>query len=308
MKVPIMNSSVSIVIPNWNGANLLKKYLPSVIAAAGNSEVIVADDASTDDSCRILKEHFPSVRIIECHRHLGYSSTVNAGVKEASSEIVVLLNTDIEPNRDFLGPLVSHFKDPNVFAVGCMDKSMEKGNIIRRGRGIAFWQNGFYQHARGETNQTNTAWVSGGSGAFRKSMWQKLGGMDESYNPYYWEDIDLSYRAQKLGWVVRFEARSVVVHEHEEGKIKSTVSQKQVKMVSFRNQCYFIWKNISDNALIFSHIVKLPVVILRALLSGDFSIFFGFILALGLLPYAIRYRVSHNRASNRTDREIIEIR
>ena len=195
---------VSIVIPNRNGALLLEKNLPFVIAAAKGGEIIVVDDASTDNSIELLQGKFPSVRVVRKTHHNGYASTVNVGVKEATGDVVVLLNTDVLPEKGFLAPLVKHFSDPSVFAVGCLEKSLEGGKTVLRGRGEAKWEKGFFIHWRGEVDKATTAWVAGGSGAFRKSIWEKLGGMDTMYDPFYWEDIDLSYRAPQVRHTIFF--------------------------------------------------------------------------------------------------------
>jgi hypothetical protein len=80
-----------------------------------------------------------------------------------------------------------------------MDKSMEGDKVVLRGRGIGRWEKGFYIHKRGEIDKVDTAWVSGGSGAFRRLMWNTLGGMDPIYNPFYWEDIDPEIKANFSG-------------------------------------------------------------------------------------------------------------
>jgi GT2 family glycosyltransferase len=206
--------SVSIVLPNWNGESLLGKNLPVVIDAAPDAEIIVADDASSDGSVALLKKKFPGVIVVENRVQQGFAGNVNSGVAHATGDIVVLLNTDVRPEMDFLPPLLTSFADPRVFAVGCREKSHDPGGIVERGRGIARWERGFFVHARGEVNKTDTAWVSGGSSAFRRDLWNKFGGMDTIYNPFYWEDIDLSYRALKAGYRIMFEPKSVVGHFH----------------------------------------------------------------------------------------------
>ncbi|MBI3955715.1 glycosyltransferase family 2 protein [Candidatus Gottesmanbacteria bacterium] len=272
--------NVSIVIPNRNGATLLQKNLPSVLAAAPGAEVIVVDDSSTDDSLGVLKKMFPSVkRIHKTGRH-GFAGSVNIGVKEAKGEIVVLLNTDVRPEANFLSPLLPHFDDPSVFAVGCMEKSLEGGKTLLRGRGEAKWEKGFYIHWRGEVHQPTTAWVAGGSGAFRKSVWEKLGGMDAIYDPFYWEDIDLSYRARKAGYRILFEPTSVVVHEHEKGAIKQEYSELQVKTIAYRNQFLFIWKNLSDPRVLLAHAAWTPIRLLQAMVRGDFAMIVGYLWAI----------------------------
>jgi GT2 family glycosyltransferase len=267
---------ISIIIPNRNGARLLQKNLPYVLAAAKGAEVIVVDDASGDNSLVILKKEFPSVRVLPKTRHDGFASTVNVGVKEAKGEIIVLLNTDVRPEQNFLAPLIRHFDDSAVFGVGCLERSYESGKVVLRGRGEAHWERGFFIHRRGEVDRTDTAWVTGGSGAFRKSIWNTLGGMDPMFNPFYWEDIDLSYRAVKAGYKILFEPRSTVVHEHEKGIIKHEYTPFQIKTIAYRNQFLFIWNNLSDPRIWIEHIVWTPVRLIQATSRGDVPMLVGF--------------------------------
>ncbi len=292
--------SVSIVIPNWNGVYLMRKHLQNVLRGAPDAEIIVADDMSTDGSADYLKKNFPEVIVVARRNHEGFASNVNAGVSRATGDIVVLLNTDVEPERAFLSPLLARFSDPDVFAVGCLEKSAESGKTILRGRGIARWEKGYYIHARGEVDRPTTAWVSGGSGAFRRSMWNQLGGMDTLYNPFYWEDIDLSYRARKAGWKTLFEPKSVVRHYHEAGKIKREFNAKYVKKIAYRNQFIFIWKNVTDMNILLAHALWTPIRILQALLRGDTGMIQGYLLALCILPAILGHR--------RTQRKLLQVR
>ncbi|MBI4062453.1 glycosyltransferase family 2 protein [Candidatus Gottesmanbacteria bacterium] len=283
---------VSIVIPNWNGSTLLSKHLPAITQARGISEIVVVDDGSTDDSVELLHREFPRVRVIEADRHEGFASAVNTGVAKAVGEIVVLLNTDCEPEKKFLEKLLPHFGDANVFAVGCLDKSMEGRRIVLRGRGVARWRRGFYVHQRGEVDKSTTAWVSGGSGAFRKSMWDKLGGMDSLFNPFYWEDIDLSYRALNAGYRLVFEKGSVVKHFHEEGKIMRKYSKWYIRIIATRNQFQFIWKNVASLGIILSHMFWTPIMLVKALFVLDTAFVFGYFAAILRLPVILDRRLS----------------
>lgn len=281
--------NISVVIPNYNGENILGKNLQKVIEAVGDAEIIVVDDASQDDSIKILNSFKPRVKILKNEKNLGFSSTVNEGVRQARGEIIVLLNTDVIPEKDFLKPLVEHFKYKNIFAVGCMDKSIENGKIILRGRGVGKWKRGFLVHSRGEIDKRNTLWVNGGSGAFRKSIWEKLGGFSYFYNPFYWEDIDLSYRALKSGYEILFEPRSVVVHEHEKGAIKNKYSPNQIKTIAYKNQFIFVWRNATDFDLQLQHLFWLPYHFIKAILRNDLEFFRGFFNAFILLPKIIKF-------------------
>ena len=296
---------ISVVIPNYNGEGLLKKNLPKVFNALhGSSEVIVVDDGSKDGSVEFLKTQ--KIKLLKNFKNLGFSSAVNKGVSAAKGEIVVLLNTDVFPENNFLNPLLEHFKDPQVFAVGCLDKSYEKGKVIYRGRGIGKWSRGFLVHSKGEINKNNTLWVSGGSGAFRKSIWDKLGGLNELYNSFYWEDIDLSYRALKAGYKVIFEKKSVVNHEHEKGVIKKSYSQFKVKSIAYRNQFIFVWENATDLPLQFLHVIFLPYHFIKALFSLDLAFFIGFIRAFFLLPKIIQSSLRSQKLFIKSDREVIK--
>lgn len=299
---------ISVVIPNYNGVKLLEKNLPKVLDILknykeGKTEVIVVDDASTDKSVELLKRY--KVGTLAIPKNLGFSSAVNKGVSKAKGEIVVLLNTDVSPEKDFLRPLLGHFKDEKVFAVGCMDKSLENGKTVLRGRGLGKWEKGFLVHRRGEVDKTNTLWVSGGSGAFRKSIWDKLGGLNELYNPFYWEDIDLSYRALKSGYSVLFEPKSMVIHEHGMGAIKEKYSEKEIEKIVYRNQFIFSFSNATDYAIQFGIFFWLPFHLAKAVFRKDVAFFQGFFSALVLLPKVIKTSLKAQKQFVLSDKEII---
>lgn len=311
--------NISVIIPNYNGENLLRKNLPKIIEElqsykGGDVEIIVVDDASTDSSESVISNFIHSAssgqisnfKFIKNKRNLGFSSTVNKGASVARGDILLLLNTDVYPEKGFLMPLLTHFRDEDVFAVGCMDKSIEGENVVLRGRGLGSWKRGFLVHRRGEVNKKSTLWVSGGSGAFRKSIWDKLGGFNELYNPFYWEDIDLSYRAQKSGYKILFEPGSIVFHEHEKGAIKKTYSTFRVKTVAYRNQLIFVWSNATDFNLRVEHVFFLPYHFARALLRLDGAYLLGFFKAFMLLPKVIEFNFESHKQFRIKDKEVIK--
>jgi GT2 family glycosyltransferase len=287
--------SVSIIIPNYNGEQLLKENLPKVINSAKKCEIIVIDDGSTDQSQIVLEKFSNIIRLLHTPKQLGFASAVNRGVNAATGDIIVLLNTDVVPDPSFLPPLISHFKNPHVFAVGALEISHEDGGLVKRGRGIAQWAKGFYIHERGEVNAQDTAWVSGGSGAFRKSLWIQLGGMDEIYNPFYWEDIDLSYRARKSGYLTLFESNSIVHHYHQSGAINQKYSPSFVKQIAYRNQFVFVWKNLSTLSMFWAHVFWTKIRLVQAIFRGDWDMIQGFILAIGKIPDVISKRNGQKR-------------
>src|SRR5215212_2349675 len=114
---PVRASSASVVIPNWNGRDLLEKYLPSVVEAlAGNpaNEIVVVDNGSEDGSAEFLSKHYPAVTLIALPRNLGFGGGSNAGFRAARNGIVVLLNSDMRVDPNFLQPLLDGFSDEDV--------------------------------------------------------------------------------------------------------------------------------------------------------------------------------------------------
>lgn len=313
--IAFFNMDISIIIPNYNGEKLLEKNLPKILEIIsgykeGKAEIIIVDDGSIDNSCTFilnLKSKVENLKLIKNEKNMGFSSTVNKGVKSANGEIVILLNTDVLPENGFLEPLLGHFEDEKMFAVGCMDKSIEGGKTVLRGRGLGLWKRGFLVHRRGEVDKTTTLWVSGGSSAFRKSVWEKLGGLNELYNPFYYEDIDLSYRAVKSGYKILFEPKSIVTHYHEEGAIQNKYSKNQIKSIAYRNQLIFVWENATDYSLQALHLIWLPYHLVQAIVTGDFAFLIGFFKALYHLPKVIQSSLKAQKLFILSDKEVIRI-
>lgn len=312
---------ISIIIPNYNGADLISKNIPRLIKVVSDFqkstgkpvEIIIVDDCSLDSSdavIRSLVEKFENEKVrllsLKTETNTGFSGTINLGAKNAKGELLILLNSDAYPEDDFISPSLSYFNKENVYGVGFMDKSIEGEKIVLRGRGVGRWERGFLLHKRGEVDSNKTLWVNGGSCVVRKKIWDRLGGMDQLYNPFYWEDIDISYRAQKSGYKVYFETKSIIVHEHEKGAIVKTFTPDQVKVIAYRNQVLFSWLNLTDISLVVSHLLWLPYHILRALLRGDHLFIAGFTKALILLPKVIQSRNRRKRFYSLSDKEIIK--
>ncbi len=280
---------LSVVIPTYNSVNLVKINLPQVTKALeqydkNKVELIVTDDNSSDSTVAYLNEFkrrisIPMV-ILNNNRNGGFSVNINRGVRAAKGDIVILLGTDVQPDKDFIKPLLSRFADEKVFAVGCVNQSdQDKDTSVLRGRGIGRWEKGFLFHARGELINDETLWVDCGSGAFRRSTWNSIGGLQELYAPFYWEDVDLSYRAQKMGYAVKIEKDSRVIHEHEKGSIKK-IKSDIVTQTAYRNQFLFVWLNITDSNLLLKHCLLIPYHLVSALKSGNWQFIKGFLAAV----------------------------
>ncbi|KKR70230.1 MAG: hypothetical protein UU12_C0026G0003 [Candidatus Woesebacteria bacterium GW2011_GWA2_40_7b] len=247
---------VSIVIPWCNTEWLVQKNLPAVLAAARNSknnilEIIIVDDGSKDASVSAIEDKFPDIKLIRHKINRGFSASVNTGVRASKGELVCLLNSDVIPQIDFLEAVFIHFRDPKVFAV-----SLNEDGEFGWAKGV--FESGFINHSPGPKSTTphKTFWVSGGSGVFRRKIWMELGGMDERlFSPFYWEDLDLSYRAMKRGYQLIWDPNAKVEHKHE--TTMKRLPQEYVNRIRERNQLLFIWKNLTSIRFTRKHILGL---------------------------------------------------
>ncbi len=291
--------TISIIIPSWNSAEKLTKNLQSSLDAIKGypgSEVIVVDDASSDNSVEVVEKQFPEVRLIKRPKNGGFSSTVNHGVREAKGEFVVQINSDARPEKDFLKYALPHFKNPQVFSINC--NSGGSWNT-------AEFKNGYIWHkqAPGDPNQVHqTLWSSGGSGIFRRDLWQKMGGLDELFNPFYEEDMDLGYRATKRGYINIWEPKCKVEHYKEKGVIATHFSTSKVARVAQRNQLFFMWKNITDSGMLFRHILALAMMLLTH--PKYWRIFLS---ALVKLPQLLPKRAEEQKHARLTDKQVLEM-
>lgn len=302
---------VSVIIPNYNGLENLKKNLPQLLnlLTERKDELIIVDDKSTDGSIDHLKnieeENSKKIKIKVIYKNIntGFSSTVNKGVSEASGDLILLLNTDVFITSDIIKILEKDLTE-NVFAVGALNVVVEDKNEIYEGRGVGKWKRGFLYHSAGDLNKNTTLWVSGGASLFDKKIWQKLGGLDEIYDPFYWEDIDLSYRALKSGYKLIFEKDAKVIHEHGKGSIRKKYSAFDIKKIAYRNQIIFVWKNASTKLLI-QDLIWMPYHIIKSLMTLDFAFLSGFIFAVIRIPQIIKRRVALKKNVKLSDRSIM---
>ncbi len=267
--------AASVVIPNWNGKDLLDKYLPSIIralAASSENEIVVVDNGSTDGSAQFLRDNFPTVRVLALPTNLGFGGGSNAGFAAAKNDIVVLLNSDMRVDENFLAPLLEGFSDERVFAVSCQiffsdpSKPREETGLTQ-----AWWAHGglrvrhrIDEHIRGAYP---CFYGGGGSCAFDRRKFAELGGFDHLLAPFYLEDTDLGFLAWKRGWKVLYEPRSIVYHEHR-GTIGKKFSEDFIQSVLKKNFILFCWKNIHEWPRLCSHFANTWA-------SAVFSVFAG---------------------------------
>ncbi len=287
-----MTAPISIIIPNYNGANLLRKNLPSVTVAAreyrGSCQIIVVDDGSIDDSLDVLRTEFPEIYLVVHEKNLGFAEAIHSGVKAAKTELLFLLNSDVEVQPNLLFPLVGYFDDPNTFSVNPLIYD-EKGEVKRHSWNLRKIKNGHLKitgwtlqealEKRAGGQKLPSAYAHGGSFMVRKSMFMELNGFHPIFKPFYSEDYDLGLRAWRRGWASYFEPQVYIVHQSQ-GSIRSNVKMNFVKCIRRRNRYLIEWMHLSPLELLFKVV---PFSLFQLL--GEFLLFDkvnlkGFYLAL----------------------------
>ena len=309
----VRGRAASVVIPNWNGKELLEKYLPSVVTAIENfpgSEIIVVDNGSTDGSAAFVRERFPQVQVVALARNLGFGGGSNAGIRVARNDVVVLLNSDMRVDRGFLGPLLDGFTDEDVFSVSCQIFFSDPAKI-REETGLTegWWQQGGLRVRHRIDEQVNELFPcfygGGGSCAFDRAKFLEVGGFDPLYHPFYFEDTDLGYLAWKRGWKVLYQPASVVYHEHR-GTIGKRFSEEYIQSVLKKNCILFALKNIHDWRMLAAHFFFTWANALLSWWFGDSperANFEGMVRASLQLPAALAARARARRVAAVGDRE-----
>lgn len=279
--------SVAIVILNWNGRKFLEQFLPSVMATTyPNKQVIVADNASTDDSLVFLQKNYPQVNLIKNPSNEGFAKGYNTALKQVAADYYVLLNSDVEVTPGWVEPIIALMeKDSSIAA--CQPKLLahaDKKKFEFAGA-CGGWLDRFaYPFSRGrvfdiceeDKGQYNDAapcfWASGAAFFVRSSVFHTMKGFDEFFFAHQ-EEIDLCWRMQLAGYKVYVQPASVVYHVGG-GTLPRGNSKKT--FLNFRNNLIMLVKNTGTEILIW----KLPFRILldavaawRSLLSGDAGYF-----------------------------------
>lgn len=307
------NRAASVVIPNWNGRDLLEKYLPSVVAALSghpDNEVIVVDNGSTDGSAEFVRSAFPGVRLLALPRNLGFGGGSNAGFRAARNDIVILLNSDMRVHPGFLQPLLDGFADEQVFAVSCQiflsdaAKKREETGLTQ-----GWWEGGALKVTHRIDDRIAGIYPcfygGGGSCAFDRRKFMELGGFDEILAPFYLEDTDLGYLAWKRGWKVLYQPASIVFHEHR-GTIGRTFTSGQIQAVLNKNYLLFGWKNIHEWPRQLTSIAATFAGVLLSAIGGDMpgrANGPGLLRAFLQLPGALRSRYRARQLATITDTE-----
>ena len=295
-----MRDKVSVVIPVYRNEDKFLRILERNLKYLEGCEIVIVNDFPASK----LNLKLPKVRnlvYIQNRKNLGFAGAVNLGIRSCSRKFVLLLNSDVELVDGAVFSALSRLKN-DIFAVGIKQK--EKDGFV--GRNILFFKRGlFYHKTAGSQEDGITAWAEGGAVFFRKADFLKIGGFCSLYSPFYWEDIDLSYRAWKAGWRVVFYAESFMLHKHEStiGKYFKTL---KIRSISFRNQFIFCWLNLSDTDLWIKHFLYLFFNLVFFLIR-DPVFLIGFFYALLRMPEVLKYRRLYSKFRKVSDRRILQV-
>ncbi|MBS1742926.1 MAG: glycosyltransferase family 2 protein [Bacteroidetes bacterium] len=283
------NPSVAIVILNWNGKNYLEKFLPAVCASTySNKRIIVADNASTDDSVKCIQEKFPSVEIIVNGANFGFAKGYNEALKKVSADYYVLLNSDVEVTATWIEPVIQLMESDKMIGA-CQPKilSYSDKSMFEYAGACGGWIDNFgYPFARGrvfndcekDNGQYNDVqeclWASGAALFVRAEVYQSLGGLDEYFFAHQ-EEIDLCWRMQRTGFKVYAQPASVVYHVGG-GTLPKGNNRKT--FLNFRNNLVMLYKNLPLGQVLWTipaRIILDAIAAWKELLNGDTGYFFA---------------------------------
>src|SRR3990167_3773873 len=207
--------------------------------------------------------------------------------------MMLLLNTDVTIKENPQSLLTYFEKNQKLFAVS-FAQIEKNGEVVGKNR--LYFDKGFVMHSKAHNLKPGlNAWAEGGACLIQRKYLNKLGNFCEMYAPFYWEDIDLSYRAYAAGWEIYFDPSYVVNHQHE-STIHSFFDTKYVKTIAYRNQFIFTWLNMHEKNYLKRHVQAIPGRLIHGFVHSDFAIVRGFFMAILLLPDIRKIR-SHNGAA-----------
>ncbi len=265
---------VSVIVPNWNGAEHLQECLESLQRQKFRDfEVVLVDNGSSDDSLSLVEREFPWVRIVRNHANLGFSAAVNAGIRATDSEYLVLLNNDTRAREDWLERLVSAMDaTPDASFAACrMLRYDPPHRIDSAGDRFSLLRGGGVNIGAGESaeNHDQPAWVFGacaGAALYRRNLFDDIGLFDEDFFLVF-EDVDISLRACVAGHRCLYVPEAIVYHKRG---ASTDVQSVDVATRSFRNFVWVAGKNL-PLPLLMLWVVSLGVRALIELLGVVFA-------------------------------------
>lgn len=253
--------NIAIVILNWNGASMLRKFLPSVLKFSQEAEVIVADNASKDDSLKVMESEFPEVKTIVLDKNYGFAEGYNQALRQVEAEYYLLLNSDVEVTEGWLRPMLSYM-DAHPEVVACQPKLRCEWNrpmLEYAGAcggyidwlGYPFCRGRVFNTVEEDLAQYDTVvpvlWATGAALMIRSKHYWEAGGLDARFFAHQ-EEIDLCWRLRSRGYQIVCIPESVVYHV---GGASLPKSNSRKTFLNFRNNMILLYKNLPDDQLAY---------------------------------------------------------
>jgi O-antigen biosynthesis protein len=301
----------TIIIPTYNGRDILEECLPSVAAEierrGGIDELLIVDNASSDGTGGFIAATYPSARVLRLESNMAIFA-LNPAAAAASHRHLFFLNNDMLLEPGCIDALLSGFVDENVFAVTGKVFQWDR-RTVQAGRRRAFWRRGMFWFPPwpgAEDEPGPTLHALGGQSVFDRDKFLELGGIDPLFSPFYHEDLDISWRAYRNGWRVLYEPRAVMIHKGA-ATAGRMYSRRELDIFMRKNMFLFIWKNIHGPGMLASHIAWLPPHCAAALLKRDTVFARGLLGALRQAPAAARARKLARDNSTVPDSDVLAI-
>lgn len=277
---------ISVVIPNYNGKHILQTCLQKNVHLfnhVGITDIIISDDCSSDDSVAYIRQHFPNITVIKNTQNNGFGSNCNIGATAAKEPILFLLNNDMVVQDLQINAIKQALENPAVFAYSPTILRKKEGILINETPNIGFFKGGWLSCENYEGLQQNNPpteglslfWACGGAMFVTKENFFKFNGFSPVMDPFYFEDADLSYRAQKKGLKVLYTLKATCYHMHQ-ATIASLFTQQQIHAIHLRNHYRFMWKNLTDPTYIMAHfftvllkIITLQITDIKAIIQAS---------------------------------------
>lgn len=307
---------ISVVIPNYNGRTLLPEILPTVFQALAQTglacEIIISDDASTDDSVSYVRTNFPSVIVLESTGNTGFSRTVNRGIAAVRYQLCLLLNSDVKLPEDFFRNQLAYFNNPDCFGVmsriiGWQSDQIQDGGKLPRFQGLKLKTSGNYIPQNPSSQQKlPSLYLSGANALMDTQKLRMLGGLNELFSPFYVEDTELSIRAWRMGWTCYYDHSSYCRHL-ESATIKTGRKKSRIKRIYNRNKMQLHALHLPLLWLIPWHIQTFLEFIVSLLLFRGYYIqsWFDFIGRTGTL---VKQRRQLRALAQDNNRQLISLR
>jgi len=258
--------TIAVVILNWNGRRYLEQFLPALLKYSDGVEIIVADNASTDDSLSFLKDNYPSIRIIRNSSNGGFARGYNEALNQVEADYYVLLNSDIEVTENWITPVIDLMEQDNLIAA-CQPKIRsfhEPKKFEYAGAAGGFIDKYGYPFCRGRIflsieedygqydDVTEIFWATGACMFVRAGLFHQMGGLDEDFFAHM-EEIDFCWRLKNNGYKIMYCPTSTVFHIG--GGTLPKASWRKTYL-NFRNNFYLLYKNLPDDRLAKVFIVR----------------------------------------------------